>query len=141
MRDVANCEVDIFGTTLTLISTTASLASSTATRGARFSGEVATKAAEALAFLSDPIWPTGVWQIQKDDNKIDLLLRPDGFYTAPNTTPRVHRTLWGRYTLVGPKSTLSLRRRNAMRSTRPILAWKSTIHGRLLRWPVAIDRP
>ncbi|MHC1766337.1 MAG: hypothetical protein AB9869_18900 [Verrucomicrobiia bacterium] len=100
--NVASCEADIFGTTLTLIFTNS------------FSGEfgeyeevpgsaaeVATKAAEAQAFLSDPIWPTGVWQIQKDDNKINLLLRPDGLYTATNTTPRVQRTLWGRYTLVG----------------------------------------
>jgi hypothetical protein len=100
--NVASCDVDIFGTTLTLISTNS------------FSGwfngyeevpgsaaEVATKAAEAQTFLSDPIWQTGVWQIQKDDNKIDLLLRPDGFYAVTNTTPSVHRTLWGRYTLAG----------------------------------------
>lgn len=105
--NVADCEVDIFGTTLTLISTNSS--------SGHFNGyeevpgsaaEVAAKAADAHAFLSDPTWPTGVWQIQADDNKIDLLLRPDGYYTATNTTPRVSRTLWGRYTLAGAEIVL-----------------------------------
>lgn len=95
-------EVDIFGTTLTLIftnSTSGEFGGFEEVPGS--AAEVATKAAEARAFLNDPIWQTGVWQIQKDDNRINLLLRPDGFYAATNTTPRVHRTFWGRYTLVG----------------------------------------
>lgn len=100
--NVANCEVDIFGTTLTLISTNSFSGEFNSYEEVPGSAaEVAAKAAEAEAFLSDPIWPTGVWRIQKGNNAIDLLLRPDGYYTATNTTPLVRRILWGRYTRAG----------------------------------------
>lgn len=95
-------EVDMFGTTLTLIFT-----NSTSGKFGGFeevpgsAAEVAVKAAVAQAFLSDPIWPTGVWKIQKGKNAIDLLLRPDGYYAATNTIPGLRRILWGRYTLAG----------------------------------------
>lgn len=100
-------EVDIFGSTLTLISTSA--------LGGKFASyeevpgspaEVAAKAAEAQAFLSDPNWQVGVWRIHKGNNTIDLLLRPDGIYTATNTITRTQRVLRGRYTLAGPEIAL-----------------------------------
>lgn len=105
--NTANCDVDIFGTTLTMISSNSFSGQFNSYQEVPDSAtEVATKAAEAQAFLSDPIWPTGVWEIQKENDSIDLLLRPDGYYTATNTTPLVHRTLWGRYTLAGAEINL-----------------------------------
>jgi hypothetical protein len=95
-------EVDIFGTTLTLISTndwSSQFTSSEEVPGS--AAEVASKAAEAQTFLSAPHWQAGVWQIHQADNTIDLLLRPDGFYTATNTAAHIQRVLRGRYTLAG----------------------------------------
>lgn len=105
--NASHCEVDIFGTTLTLISTNSWSGQFTGYEEVPGSAaEVATKTTEAQAFLSIQDWQAGVWQIQKDNNKIDLLLRPDGFYSATNTTTRVHRVLHGRYTLAGAEINL-----------------------------------
>ncbi|MHC1767322.1 MAG: hypothetical protein AB9869_24100 [Verrucomicrobiia bacterium] len=41
-----------------------------------------------------------VWKIPDGNNGVDLLLRPDGVYSATNTTKTVRRVLRGRYTLV-----------------------------------------
>lgn len=95
-------EADIFGTTLTLVftnSTSGEFGGFEEVEGS--AAEVATKAAEAEAFLSAPNWQAGVWQIKKDKNTINLLLRPDGVYAATNTIPSVQRVLRGRYTLAG----------------------------------------
>ena len=68
--DASQYEVDIFGTTLTLISTNSWSGQFTGYEEVPGSAaEVATKAAEAQAFLSNPDWQVGDWQIQKEDNQ------------------------------------------------------------------------
>jgi hypothetical protein len=94
------CQVDIFGSTLTLIQTNSFSGWFTSYEEVPDSyAEVRSKAAEAQAFISRPNWHVGVWRIKDGDNKIDLLLRPDGIYSATNTTPALRRVLRGRYTL------------------------------------------
>jgi hypothetical protein len=98
----SNYEIDIFGRTLTLISTndwSGQFDQYTEVPGS--AAEVAAKAADAQAFLSKPHWQAGVWQIQDENNTIDLLLRSDGVFAATNATKTVHRVFRGRYTLDG----------------------------------------
>ncbi len=95
-------QVDIFGSTLTLIQTNSYSGQFTSYEEVPDSwAEVTAKAAEAQAFLNRPQWHVGVWRIQAQNNTTDLLLRPDGVYSATNTTPALRRVLRGRYTLAG----------------------------------------
>lgn len=98
--DPSHYEFDVFGSTLTLIETNDWSGQFTSYEEVPGSyEEVTAKAAEAQAFLSVSDWQAGVWRMQVKDNTIDLLLRPDGIYSATNTTPVLRRVLRGRYTL------------------------------------------
>ncbi|MCC6233580.1 MAG: hypothetical protein IT580_13100, partial [Verrucomicrobiales bacterium] len=96
----AEYEIDVFGSTLTVI------------RAEEFSGDstsyelvagseavVRAKAAEAEAFLQRPHWQVGVWEIRNAIRSVDLTLRPDGHYTATNSAEFLRGLVRGRYTL------------------------------------------
>lgn len=92
--------IDVFGSTLTLIGTNSYSGFFTSYEEVPDSyAEVTDNAAAALAFISRSNWHIGVWRMQDQDNTIDLLLRPDGIYSATNRSPVVHRVLRGRYSL------------------------------------------
>ena len=61
--------------------------------------EVRAKAAAADAFLSQPNWQAGVWEIRDGVNEVDLTIRPDGHYSATNATQLLRGMVHGRYTL------------------------------------------
>lgn len=101
-------EVDVFGSTLTLIFTNSwSGKFSDYTEAPGSAAEVAAKAAEAQEFLSAPDWQAGLWRVEERGNRIDLLLRPDGIYTATNSTAKVSRVWRGRYTLAADQMAFS----------------------------------
>ncbi|MFO1498203.1 MAG: hypothetical protein U1G07_07390 [Verrucomicrobiota bacterium] len=95
-----HCQVDIFGTTLTLIQTNSFSGWFTSYEEVAGSApEVRSKAEEAAAFLNAPDWQARIWNFTTEGNNVDLTLRPDGIYIATNTTPTIRRVLYGRYTL------------------------------------------
>lgn len=93
-------ELDFFGETLTLIRQEPFSGDATGydlVAGSRT--EVRTKAAEADAFLAGDDWQVGVWEIRDPFLTVDLTLRPDGHYTAVNSTEFLNGTVRGRYFL------------------------------------------
>lgn len=96
----AEYEVDFFGNTLTLIQQEELRGESTTYDELPGSeANVRAKAAEADAFLARENWQFGVWQIRDAVHTVDLTLRPDGCYTAKETTESLSGIARGRYTL------------------------------------------
>ena len=96
----AEYEIDIFGSTLTLIKQDAFSGESAAYEAIPGSdAEVRAKAAEAEAFLARADWHVGVWEIRDAFHTVDLTIRPDGHYMAQEDTEFLEGTVRGRYTL------------------------------------------
>ena len=94
------CELDFFGTTLTLIERGEYSGSEQAYElRAGSEADERAKAAEADAFLARKDWQVGTWQIQDAIHRVDLTFRPDGFYSAKEETPYLTGLVRGRYVL------------------------------------------
>ncbi len=93
-------ELDYYGDFLTLVRQEE--LSGDATRYSKMAGsgaDVRTKAAEADLFLAQAQWQVGVWEIRDPFLSVDLTLRPDGHYSAVNSTEFLNGIVRGRYSL------------------------------------------
>jgi hypothetical protein len=104
----AEYEIDVFGTTLTLINQSDTSGHSTAyAELAGSEAEVVAKSAQAQAFLGTTNWQVGVWEIRDEVNMVDLTLRPDGRYMATNDTALLRGLVRGHYHLESGQISLS----------------------------------
>ena len=93
-------ELDFFGSTLTLVRNDETAGDGTTFEEVPGSEEaVRAKAAEADAFLAQEHWQVGLWEIRSDYQKVDLTIRPDGYYTAKELTEGWAGIVRGRYVL------------------------------------------
>lgn len=93
-------ELDFFGNTLTLVRNDETSGDGTTFEEIAGSEEaVRAKAAAADAFLAQENWQVGLWEIRSDYQKVDLTIRPDGYYTANELTEGWAGIVRGRYVL------------------------------------------
>lgn len=93
-------EMDFFGDELTLIRNQGTSGDSlTFTKIPGSAAEVQAKSAEAEAFLSSENWQVGLWEIREPYLNVDLVVRPDGHYSAENKTEFLKGIVRGRYNL------------------------------------------
>lgn len=96
----AELELDYFGNTLILIRREPHSGEATGYElvpGSRAAVQALT--ADAAAFLAREDWFVGVWEIRESFLTVDLTLRPDGHYTAVNSTEFLQGTVRGRFAL------------------------------------------
>jgi hypothetical protein len=96
----AKLELDFFADTLTLIRAEQLSGDSLGYNKVPDSGaEVRAKAAEAEAFLGRENWQAGVWKFHDGYHKVEMTIRPDGYYGVTNASEILRGTIRGRYTL------------------------------------------